>query len=99
MRSTGRKLISGARAHLLILLACLLAALAIIPATQARPTPVTGGTFTSVNQGTDGLGTCLNGTGLINCNHLHRQAVRVAERRPRRELALAAQRRFHVRGS
>ncbi len=68
MRSTGGKLIGRARAHLLILLACLLAALAIVPATQAHPTPVTGGTFTSVNQGADGLGTCLNGTGLINCN-------------------------------
>ena len=49
-------------------LACAAAALCVLPAAQAKPTPVTGGTFTTVDRGTDGLGTCLNDGGLNNCN-------------------------------
>jgi hypothetical protein len=45
-----------------------LAALVVLPAAQGGQNPVTGGAFTTVNAGTDGTGTCLNGGGLVNCN-------------------------------
>jgi len=52
----------------LVLLTAFVAAVVAIPTAQTKPTPVTGGVFTSVNEGTDGTGTCKNGNPQVNCN-------------------------------
>src|SRR5437879_10210952 len=58
----------GTRTRACLWLACAAAALVVLPTAQARPTPVTGGAFTTVNSGADGTGTCQNDGGKINCN-------------------------------
>lgn len=51
-----------------LLVTAALLALVFLTAAQAKPDPVTGGTYTTINPGTDGPGTCENGPGTINCN-------------------------------
>lgn len=58
---------TGIRIVLLAAVAAVAAGAFSAPA-GAKPVPVTGGVFTSVNQAVDGTGKCLNGNPNVNCN-------------------------------
>ena len=54
---------------LIALSAAMITCAAISPTAFAGQAPVTGGVFTTVNEGVDGPGKCKNGSPNINCNH------------------------------